>query len=102
MSATITKGYTFGATELVTNTKLNNLVDLATISGILNVEIDASASIVGSKLDLSTPGIIGATVPSAITGTTITGNTSVIGRTFNVVFWENSLVSSDNEIVTIL
>ena len=28
----ITKGYTFGATELVTNTKLHTLVDSATIS----------------------------------------------------------------------
>lgn len=34
MPATITRGYTFGATELVTNTKLHNLVDNATISGI--------------------------------------------------------------------
>ena len=31
MAATITKGYTFGATELVTNTKLHTLVDNATI-----------------------------------------------------------------------
>ena len=30
--ATITKGYTFGATELVTNTKLHALVDSATIT----------------------------------------------------------------------
>lgn len=30
MAATITKGYTFGATELVTNTKLHTLVDSST------------------------------------------------------------------------
>jgi len=30
--ATIVKGYTFGATELVTNTKLHSLVDSATIT----------------------------------------------------------------------
>ena len=32
MAATITRGYTFGSTELVTNTKLHTLVDAATIS----------------------------------------------------------------------
>jgi len=39
MSATITKGYTFGATELVTNTKLHTLVDSATITAIANTEL---------------------------------------------------------------
>ena len=33
MAITITKGYTFGATELVTSTKLHSLVDSATVSG---------------------------------------------------------------------
>jgi len=33
MAITITKGYSFGATELVTNTKLHTLVDSATVSG---------------------------------------------------------------------
>ena len=32
MALSITKGYTFGATELVTHTKLHSLVDDATIS----------------------------------------------------------------------
>lgn len=40
--ATITKGYTFGATELVTNTKLSTLVDSATISGILHSELSSN------------------------------------------------------------
>jgi hypothetical protein len=47
----ITKGYSFGASELVTNTKLSSLVDDATISGIVNAEIDASAAIAMSKLE---------------------------------------------------
>jgi hypothetical protein len=51
MAATIVKGYTFGSTEQVTNTKLHNLVDQATISGIVNAEIDASAGIEATKLD---------------------------------------------------
>lgn len=42
MAATITKGYSFGATELVTNVKLNTLVDSATISGITLSEVNMS------------------------------------------------------------
>jgi hypothetical protein len=34
MAITISKGYTFGSTEVVTNTKLSTLVDSATISGL--------------------------------------------------------------------
>lgn len=53
--ATLSKGYVFGATESVTNTKLHNLVDLGSISGIVNADIDASAQIVDTKLaDIST------------------------------------------------
>jgi len=48
--ATISRGYSFGATEQVTNAKLHALVDSATISGIVNADIDASAGIVGTKL----------------------------------------------------
>lgn len=36
MSLTLSKGYTFGSTELVTSTKLSNLVDDATVSGDLS------------------------------------------------------------------
>ena len=32
---TIGKGYTFGSTELVTNTKLHTLVDSATFDGVI-------------------------------------------------------------------
>lgn len=38
--ATITTGYSFGATELVTNTKLNMAVNSATISGIASSEVN--------------------------------------------------------------
>lgn len=47
--ATITRGYTFGATETVTNTKLHSLVDSATISGIVAADI-ASGAITGPKI----------------------------------------------------
>jgi hypothetical protein len=55
--ATITKGYTFGATESVTNAKLHSLVDSATITGIVNADIAAGAAIDFSKLE--TEGIDG-------------------------------------------
>ena len=40
MSATITRGVSYASTEQLTNTKLHNLVDNATISGIANSELD--------------------------------------------------------------
>ena len=99
--ATLTKGQTFGATELVTNTKLNNLVDSATIANISNAEIASDASIVGSKLDLSAPGVIGATTQYAIDATIITCD-SVITPSYNLVMWENDFVSYDNDAITII
>jgi hypothetical protein len=62
MSATIEKGYTFGSTEQVTNTKLHLLVDNATISGIVNAEISNSAAIADTKLaTISTAGKVAET-----------------------------------------
>ena len=51
--ATLSKGYTFGSTETVTDTKLHNLVDDGSISNIVNADIGAAASIALSKLALS-------------------------------------------------
>jgi len=48
--ATITKGKTFTATEQVTAAKLHQLVDSATISGIINADVGASAAIADTKL----------------------------------------------------
>lgn len=48
--ATLTRGQTFGSTETVTNTKLHNLVDLGSISNIVNADVDPSAAIVDTKL----------------------------------------------------
>ena len=44
--ATITRGYSFGATETVTNTKLHTLVDSATLSAIQQTDIDANLGLV--------------------------------------------------------
>lgn len=48
--ATLVRGQTFGATETITNTKLHNLVDLATISGIVNADCAAGMALVDTKL----------------------------------------------------
>jgi len=48
--ATLTRGQNFAVTETVTNTKLHNLVDLATITGIVDADISPSAAIQFSKL----------------------------------------------------
>lgn len=41
--ATITRGKTFGATEQVTNSKLHQLVDSATITNLTSADVDGSA-----------------------------------------------------------
>lgn len=46
----IVSGYSFSATELVTSTKLNNAVNNATISGIVNAEIASDAAINITKI----------------------------------------------------
>ncbi len=46
----VTKGYTFGATETVTNVKLHTLVDSATVTSIVNSDIDGSAAIAETKI----------------------------------------------------
>jgi hypothetical protein len=48
--ATVSKGYTFGSTELVTNTKLHSLVDSATVTSIVNADVASNAAIVDTKL----------------------------------------------------
>jgi len=71
--ATLTKGKTFTTNEVVTPTKLNDLVDKATISGIVDADISASAAISQSKIGtISTAG--------KVSGTAITsGNISTSG-----------------------
>ena len=47
---TLTKGKTFSSTEEVTNTKLHNLVDLGSVTAIVNADIDNAAQIAATKL----------------------------------------------------
>jgi hypothetical protein len=82
----LNRGYTFGASETVTHTKLHNLVDDGTCTDIVNADIasnaaivysklslvdsitdadiNSSAGILASKLDLRVPGAIGSTTPN--------------------------------------
>jgi hypothetical protein len=71
--ATLTKGKAFTTNEVVTPTKLNDLVDKATISGIVDADISASAAISQAKIGtISTAG--------KVSGTAITsGNISTTG-----------------------
>lgn len=52
--ATITPGYVFASTEQVTNVKLGLLVSAGSVTGIVNADIDGSAAISDTKLDLAT------------------------------------------------
>ena len=67
--ATITKGKTFINGELVTPASIHQLVDSATISGIVNADIAANAAIADTKLDqISTAGKV---LPVAVQGTAV-------------------------------
>jgi hypothetical protein len=73
--ATVTKGRTFVSGEVVTPTKLNNLVDLATVTQIVNADISATAAIADSKL--ATIATAGKVSGNAITSGTIGGTTAI-------------------------
>ena len=93
--ATLTKGKTFTSNEVVTPTKLNDLVDKATISGIVNADISTSAAIDQAKLgtistagkvsgtaitsgNISTSGSISTSSNLSVSGTsTLTGNVTI-------------------------
>jgi len=67
--ATLTKGKTFTNGETVTPQKLHELVDLGTVSGIVNADIAAGAAIADSKLaQISTAGKV---LPAAVQGTAV-------------------------------
>jgi len=76
--ATLSKGHTFSGGETVTAAKLNALVDSATISGIVNDEIDASAAIAHTKLASITAGqVLLGNASNVPTATALTGDVTV-------------------------
>ena len=69
--ATITKGKTFTNGETVTPQKLHELVDLGTVSGIVNADISASAAIADTKLaQITTAGKVANTATTATSANT--------------------------------
>ena len=102
MAATFVKGHTFGTTEQVTNTKLHSLIESATVSGIVNAELDASAGIVYSKLVL-TGEILNADLAGSITDTNLAQITTAdkvsCAAITDIIFWENIVVGYENELV---
>lgn len=51
--ALLTRGYTFGSSESVTNTKLHTLVDSGTCTAIGNADVASNAAIAYSKLSMA-------------------------------------------------
>ena len=82
MSATFVNGYSFGATELVTNAKLHLLVTAMTVSGITGAELSASAAIADTQLAQIT-------TASKVSVSSLTSG----------VFWESNLVSYEDDFV---
>lgn len=80
--ATITKGITFGSTEQVTATKLHNLVDLGTVTEIVNADISSSAAIADTKFAQIT-------TANKISSSAIT---DIICYDGDLVTWEEDLV----------
>jgi len=52
MSTILSRGYTFGSTELVTNTKLHTLIDSATITGITSSELSITAANIATNASI--------------------------------------------------
>jgi hypothetical protein len=87
MSATLVNGLgTIGATEQITATKLMNLVNNATISGISNAEIASDAAVAYSKLNLATS-IVNADIATdaAIALSKLAVTTLATGNAINIV-----------------
>jgi hypothetical protein len=76
--ATLSKGHTFSGGETVTAQKLNDLVDSATISNIVNADINGSAAIALTKLASITAGqVLLGNASNVPTATAITGDVTV-------------------------
>jgi hypothetical protein len=87
MAATISRGYTFGATETVTNAKLHALVDDASISGIIDSDIAAGANIDSAKINFDLSDYV-----TLAGDQTVTGNKTFSGTsTFSTVLTNQNL-----------
>ena len=91
--ATLTKGKTFTSGETVTPTKLHELVDLGTVTNIVDADISASAAIAASKLSTAAQQALipaGAVMPfamnSAPSGWLAADGTAVSRSTYAALF----------------
>ena len=101
--ATVTNGYSFGATERVTNTKLHSLLTDATVTAIANADIASDAAIELSKLAASTAAYIivhnGSGVPVAVQLTQAASISNAGVLTLNLVIFDGAVVTVDEELL---
>jgi hypothetical protein len=90
--ATITKGKTFTSNETVTPTKLNDLVDKATISGIVNADIAPNAAIADTKL--ATISTAAKVANSATTATNLNSANAIVARDASGNFSAGTITAS--------
>lgn len=90
--ATITKGKTFTSNETVTPTKLNDLVDKATISGIVNADIAPNAAIADTKL--ATISTAAKVANSATTATNLNTANAIVARDASGNFSAGTITAS--------
>lgn len=97
----LNSGSGFASGEIVTATKLNNLVNTATVTGIVNADIDASAAIAGSKLasgaitdtQLATGAVTGAAGGGKLAASAINSQTVIadaLASTDEFLVWDAS------------
>jgi hypothetical protein len=90
--ATVTKGRTFSSGEVVTPSKLNTLVDSATVTGIVNADVSATAAIADSKLaTISTAGKVS---NSATTATSANTFNAIVARNSTGGFTAGTIVAT--------
>jgi len=109
--ATVTKGRTFVSGETVTPTKLNELVDLATVTSIVDADVSASAAIALSKLatgalpaaiTVASANIVDGTIVAAdIASGAVTGPKLADGMVVQVVQASNGTMSTVTSIIPI-
>ncbi len=76
--ATVTSGYTFVNNDTVTPAKLNSLAGAATVSGIVDADLSASAAIADTKL--ATISTVGKVANSATTATSANTANAIVLR----------------------
>jgi hypothetical protein len=75
--ATVSRGYTFGATETVTNAKLHALVDSGSVSDISNADIASDALIDSSKINFDLADYVTLAGDQTISGTKTFSSTQI-------------------------